>query len=168
MIFAACALLFQVANAPLLPLVSGVLAHESKREAAPLIAALIVVPQLMVALLAPWIGERAKNVDGSRCCWLGSPPYQSGVLFALTHNPHALIVNPNAGRSHRIHSGCADTSGHRRCDQGTGRFNLAQGVFGTIMGVGASLSPMLTGLIVHSLDTRRAWLALRPWNSWHS
>ena len=32
--------------------------------------------------------------------------------------------------------------------KGTGRFNLAQGVFGTAMGVGASLSPTLTGLIV--------------------
>ena len=32
--------------------------------------------------------------------------------------------------------------------KGTGRFNLAQGMFGTIMGVGASLSPTLTGLIV--------------------
>ena len=32
--------------------------------------------------------------------------------------------------------------------KGTGRFNLAQGMFGTIMGVGASLSPTLTGFIV--------------------
>jgi sugar phosphate permease len=32
--------------------------------------------------------------------------------------------------------------------KGTGRFNLAQGVFGTIMGIGASVSPALTGLIV--------------------
>ena len=33
--------------------------------------------------------------------------------------------------------------------KGTGRFNLAQGVFGTVTGVGASLSPTLSGLIVH-------------------
>jgi len=33
--------------------------------------------------------------------------------------------------------------------KGTGRFNLAQGMFGTLMGVGASLSPTLSGLIVH-------------------
>jgi MFS family permease len=32
--------------------------------------------------------------------------------------------------------------------KGTGRFNLAQGMFGTVMGVGASLSPTLAGLIV--------------------
>jgi MFS family permease len=33
--------------------------------------------------------------------------------------------------------------------KGTGRFNLAQGLFGTVMGIGASLSPTLSGLIVH-------------------
>ena len=33
--------------------------------------------------------------------------------------------------------------------QGTGRFNLAQGIFGTLIGVGATLSPTLSGLIVH-------------------
>jgi MFS family permease len=33
--------------------------------------------------------------------------------------------------------------------QGTGRFNLAQGIFGALIGVGATLSPTLSGLIVH-------------------
>ena len=33
--------------------------------------------------------------------------------------------------------------------KGSGRFNLAQGVFGTLMGIGASLSPTLSGLIAH-------------------
>jgi hypothetical protein len=32
--------------------------------------------------------------------------------------------------------------------KGTGRFNLAPGMFGTVIGLGASLSPTLTGLIV--------------------
>jgi hypothetical protein len=33
--------------------------------------------------------------------------------------------------------------------KGSGRFNLAQGMFGTAMGVGASLSTTLSGLIVY-------------------
>ena len=36
----------------------------------------------------------------------------------------------------------------RKALQGTGRFNVAQRVFGTMMGIGASVSPTLTGLIV--------------------
>jgi MFS family permease len=51
LIFATCAALFQLASASMMPLFSGILACEGKRQAAPLIAALIVVPQLLVGLL---------------------------------------------------------------------------------------------------------------------
>jgi MFS family permease len=44
--------------------------------------------------------------------------------------------------------------------KGTGRFNLAQGVFGTLMGVGASLSPTLTGLIVHHFGYSVGFMSL--------
>ena len=44
--------------------------------------------------------------------------------------------------------------------QGTGRFNLAQGLFGTLMGVGASLSPTLSGLIVHHFGYWAAFVSL--------
>jgi hypothetical protein len=47
-IAAGSAALFQLANASMMPLLSGILAYEGKRQAAPLIAALIVVPQLLV------------------------------------------------------------------------------------------------------------------------
>jgi hypothetical protein len=60
LIFAACAVLFQVANAPMLPLVSGMLAHVGKREAAPLVATLIIVPQITVAMLAA-LGRKARR-----------------------------------------------------------------------------------------------------------
>jgi hypothetical protein len=46
LIFAACSALFQVASASMMPLLGGGLAYAGKRQAAPLIAALIVVPQL--------------------------------------------------------------------------------------------------------------------------
>ena len=44
--------------------------------------------------------------------------------------------------------------------QGTGRFNLAQGMFGTVMGVGASPSPTLSGLIVHHFGYSAGFLSL--------
>ena len=44
--------------------------------------------------------------------------------------------------------------------QGTGRFNLAQGIFGTVMGVGASLSPTLSGLIVHHFGYSTGFVSL--------
>jgi MFS family permease len=77
LIFAACAALFQLASASMMPLLGGVLAYEGKRQAAPLIAALLVVPQLLVGLLAPWVGRSAEKHGASRCCSSGSPLYPS-------------------------------------------------------------------------------------------
>ena len=59
--FAACVVLFQLANASMLPLVNGMLASEGKRQAAPVVAALIMVPQFIVALLAPWVGRAGRK-----------------------------------------------------------------------------------------------------------
>jgi MFS family permease len=44
--------------------------------------------------------------------------------------------------------------------KGTGRFNLAQGVFGTMMGVGATLSPTISGLIVHEFGYAAGFVSL--------
>jgi len=44
--------------------------------------------------------------------------------------------------------------------QGTGRFNLAQGVFGAAIGVGATLKPTLSGLIVHHIGYSTGFIRL--------
>ena len=60
MIFACCLLLFHLANAAMLPLLGSVVTMHSARWAPVLIAACIVVPQLVVAASSPWIGQRAQ------------------------------------------------------------------------------------------------------------
>src|SRR5205823_4268585 len=56
LVFAGCMVLFQLANAALLPLVGQNLGH-SRQAFSPLImAGLLIGPQIVVALLAPWIG----------------------------------------------------------------------------------------------------------------
>jgi MFS family permease len=161
LIFAACAVLFQVANASMLPLAGGMLAHEGKRQAAPLIAALIIVPQLIVALLAPWVGQRAEEFGRKPLLLVGfaALPIRA-VLFAVTSNPLALVVTQAldgiTGAVLGVMTGLviADVT------QGTGRFNLAQGMFGTIMGIGAALSPTLAGLIVHRFGPSAGYVSL--------
>jgi MFS family permease len=93
LIFAACAALFQVANASMMPLLGGGLAYEGKRQAAPLIAALIIAPQLLVGLLAPWVGRWAEKHGRKPLLLLGfaALPIRA-VLFALISNPFALIL----------------------------------------------------------------------------
>ena len=147
--FAACVVLFQLANASMLPLVNGMLAYEGKRQAAPVIAALIIVPQLIVALIAPWIGEQAEKNGRKPLLLVGfaAQPLRA-VLFALTSNPLALIVIQVLDGITGAVLGVTTALVIADVTKGTGRFNLAQGMFGTIMGVGASLSPTLTGFIV--------------------
>jgi MFS family permease len=151
LIFAACVVLFQLANASMLPLASGMLAHEGQRGAAPSIAALIIVPQLVVAMLAPWVGQRAEKHGRKPLLLVGfaALPIRA-ALFAATSNPIALaaiqVLDGITGAVLGVMTALviADVT------RGTGRFNLAQGMLGTIMGVGASLSPALSGVIVHN------------------
>jgi MFS family permease len=143
------------------PLLTGLLAYEGKREAAPLIAALIIVPQLLVGLLAPWVGQWGQK-HGRKPLLLvafAALPIRA-VLFALINNPLALIViqllDVITGAVLGVMTGVviADVT------KGTGRFNLAQGMFGTVMGVGATLSPTLSGLIVDHFGRSAGFLSL--------
>jgi len=147
--FAACAALFPVANASMMPLLGGGLAYEGKRQAAPLIAALIIVPQLLVGLLAPWVGRSAEKHGRKPLLLVGfaALPIRA-VLFALISNPLALIVIQLLDVITGAVLGVLTPVIIADVTKGTGRFNLSQGMFGTVMGVGASLSPTLTGLIV--------------------
>jgi len=161
LIFAACAMLFQVANAPILPLVSGMLAQVGKREAAPVVAALIIVPQMTVALLAPWVGDRAEKRGRKQLLLVGfaALPIRA-VLFAFTDNPHALMAIQMLDGITASVVGVMTPLVIADVTKGTGRFNIAQGVFGTIMGIGASVSPTLTGLIVDRFGYSAGFIGL--------
>jgi len=161
LIFAFCAVLFQLANASMLPLVSGVLASEGKRQAAPFIAALIIVPQLIVALLAPWVGRQAEKRGRKPLLLMGfaALPIRA-MLFALFSDPYALIVIQILDGITAAVLGVMTALVIADVTKGTGRFNLAQGIFGTIMGVGASLSPTLTGLIVYRFGPSAGFVSL--------
>jgi len=150
LIFAVCAVLFQLANASMLPLVGGMLAYESQRQAAPLVAALIIVPQLVVALFAPWVGQQAEKLGRRPLLLVGfaALPIRA-VLFALTSDPLALIVFQLLDGITAAVLGVMTALVIADVTKGSGRFNLAQGVFGTLMGIGASLSPTVSGLIAH-------------------
>jgi MFS family permease len=161
LVFAACVALFHLANASMLPLASGMLAHEGKRQAAPLIAALIVVPQLIVALFAPWVGQRAEQRGRKPLLLVGfaALPIRA-MLFALTSNPFALMAIQVLDGITGAVLGVMTPLVIADVTKGTGRFNLAQGLFGTMMGVGASLSPALSGLIVQRFGVTAAFVSL--------
>jgi MFS family permease len=147
--FAACLFLFQLANASILPLLGERLVHAEARWSSPILSALIVVPQIVVAVLAPWVGRTAESW-GRRpllLIGLGVVPIRCGLL-ALTSDPTLLIAIQVLDGLSGATLGVLTALVIADITSGTGRFNLAQGVVGTLSGVGASLSTSISGLIV--------------------
>ncbi len=161
LIFAGCLLLFHLANGSMLPLMGSVMTMRSANWATLLIAACIVVPQLVVAALSPWFGNRAE-IWGRRPLLLigfAALPIR-GVLFALVSNPLLLVgVQLLDGITAAVFAVMvplvvADLT------RGTGRFNLGQGIIGTATGIGASLSATFAGYMTDRFGSVPAFAGL--------
>ena len=148
LIFAACLFLFQMANASILPLIGGILPQYAGRFSSLTMSVLVIVPQILVVLTAPWIGRQAQRW-GRRPLLLagfGALPIRALVLMLIVDPVLVIAVQLLDGVSGSVLGILqpliiADLTGR------TGRFNLAQGFVGTASGLGASLSTALSGLI---------------------
>jgi MFS family permease len=161
LIFAGCLLLFYLANAAMLPLIAGIVTMRAEESASVLIAACMVVPQIVVAVISPWIGRQA-DLLGRRPLLLiaFAALIARGVLFAIVAHPYALIaIQVLDGLSAAVFAimlplVAADVT------RGTGHFNLTQGILGSAMGVGAALSTTLAGYLADTLGGPAAFLGL--------
>jgi MFS family permease len=146
--FVACLFLFQLANASILPQVSEALAHSEGHSSSLAVSALIVFPQIVVALLSPWVGRTTTTWGRRPLLLLGLAvvPIRSG-LSALTTAPILLVIFQLMDGFTGATLGVLTTLIIADVTNGTGRFNLAQGLAGTFSGVGASLSTSITGIV---------------------
>src|SRR5262249_9675932 len=90
-VLAACLFFFQFANASVLPLIGEALIYQGDRRSSLIVSALIVLPQIIVAMIAPWVGRQAKNW-GRRpllLLGLGALPIRA-LLFMLITDPPLL------------------------------------------------------------------------------
>jgi MFS family permease len=158
LIFSGCLFLFQMANASILPLASETL-HGAGRQSSLIVSALVIVPQILVAVMAPWTGEQAQT-RGRRPLLLlgfGALPIRA-LLFSLISDPHALIaVQVLDGVSAAV-LGVLQALVVADLTNGTGRFNLSQGVVGVVSGVGAALSTAVSGLIAQHVNSGAGFL----------
>jgi MFS family permease len=161
MIFAACLMLFHFANAAMLPLMGSVLTMRSSQWAILMIAASIVGPQLVVALFSPFVSDKARTW-GRRPLLLAAfaaLPLR-GILFAVVTNPVLLVVVQlidgvtAAVFAVLVPLVIADVT------RGTGHFNLGQGIVGTTIGIGASISPTYAGWLNDHFSSQTAFLGL--------
>jgi len=161
LIFAACVLLLQLANAAMLPLMAGVVTERSSQWAPVLIAFCIVVPQAIVALMSPSVGAKAQSWGRRPLLLIGFAALTiRGLLFATVHDPYLLVaVQLFDGITAAVFAVMiplivADVA------FGSGHFNLAQGIVGTATGIGASLSTLLAGFVSDKLGSSVAFLGL--------
>jgi MFS family permease len=161
LIFAGCLLLFHLANAAMLPLVASVVTMQSSRWATVLIAACIVVPQLVVAALSPWVGERADSWGRRPLLLLGFAALPiRGLLFVFVSNPYLLVAVQlldgvtAAALAVLVPLVVADVT------RGSGHFNLGQGAVGTATGIGAALSATFAGYMTDRFGSGSAFAGL--------
>jgi len=157
----ACLFFFQFANASVLPLVGEALIYQGDSRSSLIVSALIVLPQIIVAAIAPWVGRQAKD-RGRRPLLLigfGALPIRA-LLFALITDPPLLLLFQLLDGISGAVIGVLTALVIADLTNGTGRFNLSQGLIGTASGIGASLSTALFGLIAASFGRTVVFLSI--------
>jgi MFS family permease len=161
LIFGACLFLFQLANACMVPFVGAALVYEGESASSLVVAAMIILPQVLTALMSPWVGRRAQTW-GRRPLLLigfGALPIR-GLVFALTADPPLLISLQLLDGISGAVIGVLTALVIADLTRGSGHFNLAQGIIGTASGIGAALSTALFGLMAMSFGRTAAFLSI--------
>ena len=153
--------MFQLANAPMLPLVATELTKTSSSWAVSLIGACIVLPQIVVALSAPWVGRLAQRI-GRRpllVAALAVLPIRGALLAFFSGAFPVVSIQILDGVSAAV-LGVLIPLVVADISYGTGHFNLAQGVMGMSIGLAAAISTSAAGYIADTYGRHAAFLTL--------
>lgn len=159
-IFGFAVLLFQLANAALLPLALSGLTH---RGDAPgyVVSATIVLPQLLVAVLSPWAGRLAQRIGRRPVLLAGfaAVPLRA-LLFATLPSALPLTVFQVLDGFGGTVLGLMVPLIAADVTQRTGYLNMAIGAFGLASGLGATFSTTIAGRIADLVGAQAAFLVL--------
>ncbi|WP_349628859.1 MFS transporter [Bradyrhizobium sp. AUGA SZCCT0177] len=161
LIFAGAVMLLQLANAAMLPLMAGIVTTRSTQWAPVLIAACIILPQAIVALTSPSVGRKAQQWGRRPLLLIGFTALAiRGVLFATVTDPYLLVAVQFFDGVTAAVFGVLIPLTVADIAFGSGHFNLAQGVVGTAVGIGASCSNILAGYVSDHFGHSVAFLGL--------
>jgi predicted MFS family arabinose efflux permease len=160
-IFAGCCALFHLANAAMFPLAAVEVTRRAHGVGELIIAACLVLPQGLVALLSPWVGRVAESWGRRPILLLGFAAIPlRGALFALITQPDWVVVVQILDGVSAAVFGVMLPLVVADITNGTGRFNLCMGVIGLAIGAGATLSTAFAGVIADRYHTPMAFAAL--------
>ena len=160
-LFLVCAVMFHFANAAMLPLLGEMLAKGRGRSSMLFMSACVVTTQFVITLIASWSGKKAGTWGRKPLLLIafGVLPIR-GVLYTLTSNTALLVaIQVMDGIGAGIF-GVVSVLVIADLTRGTGRFNLTLGAIATAVGIGAALSQVIAGSIVHHLGYRAGFLFL--------
>ena len=160
LLFTAALVLFQLADASLLPLLGENLAAD-KHHASLMMSGLIAVPQIVVALAAPWVGYHSEKKGRRPLLLIGflAEPARAGVLALTSWYPFlvaAQILDGVSGAIITVLTVLVITD----LTAGTGRFNLTNGFVGSMIGIAASISTLATGYLFQSFGKLTSFLTI--------
>jgi MFS family permease len=161
-VFASCVALFTFGNAATLPLVSATLSKSVGSLASLTIAACIVLPQIIVALISPAVGRLAESRGRRFVLTIGliALPCRCAIFALLLGHPSFVVLAQALDGIAAASIGVlvplvtSDIAGH------SGHFNLTLGFIGFFMGIGGTLSTGLGGWMADRLGDPIALLGL--------
>jgi predicted MFS family arabinose efflux permease len=160
-IFLVCAVMFHFANAAMLPLLGEMLAKGQGRSSMMFMSACVVTTQFVITLIAAWSGREAGTWGRKPLLLIafGVLPIR-GVLYTLTSNTDWLVAIQILDGIGAGIFGVVSVLVIADLTRGTGRFNLTLGAITSAVGIGAALSQVIAGGIVHHVGFRAGFLFL--------
>ena len=161
-LFAACAFLFQFADASMLPIVGENLAQSQAGASSLMMSGLIVAPQVVVSMLSPWVGYHSERFGRKPLLMLGfALEIPRALLFAFSSDYPVLVIGQLldgvSGATVTVLTILVITD----ITTGTGRFNLARGVVGTLIAGVASVQALVSQSSFHMSELSRRTEQLR-------
>jgi len=161
LIFAACLMLLQLADASMLPIIGENLALSASGFGSLYMSGLIVAPQVVVAGLAPWAGYHSEKRGRKPLLVLAFAIEAARALLLAFFSSYSVLILVQLlnGISSSIISVLtilviADLTA------GSGRFNLMTGVVGMLQAIAAAISTTLTGFLFAKFGTSMGFFAI--------
>ncbi len=159
-LFTAALVLFQLADASMLPLIGENLAATIPNQSSIWMSGLIIVPQIVVAVFAPWVGYHSEKRGRKPLLLIGfaAEPVRAALLAFSSGYAFLVVAQLLSGVTGAV-IGVLTVLVITDLTAGTGRFNLAQGAVGAMIGIAASVSTLATGFLFQGVGPAGGFIA---------